>query len=59
MIKDLNGEAVISDGDAFHGIRTCNVPIGEEGFVKGYFRQKMTKITRGIEKIAELLDPGR
>ena len=59
MLKDLNGKAVTADSNAFHGIMTCNVPIGEEGFIKGYLVQKMTKITRGFEKMAELLNPSR
>ena len=29
VIKDLNGKAVTADSNAFHGIMTCNVPIGE------------------------------
>ena len=57
--KDLNGETVTTNGNAFHCITTCNLPIREEGFVKGYIKQKMTKITRGFDKIVEFLNPGR
>ena len=37
-----------------HGITVCNVPIGEEGFVKGYLEQKKNKITRGFDRITTL-----
>ena len=45
----MDGEAVTVDSDALHDITTCNVPIGDKGFVNGYLEQKMKKITRGFD----------
>ena len=37
----------------------CNVPICSREFVTGYLQQKLKKILRGVDKLIELLDPGR
>ena len=59
MLQNLDGEAVTLDGKTLHGVTACNMPIGEEGFVKSYLDQKKNKITRRFDKITTLLDPGR
>ena len=56
---DSDSEVVTVDGNTLHNITTCNVPIGDKGFAKGYLEQKTNKITRAFGKITELLDPDR
>jgi len=51
VLKNSDGDAVAIDGNAFHGITTCNVPIGKEGFVQGYLEQIKNRITSRFEKI--------
>ena len=45
VLNNSDGKTGTLDGNALPGITVFNVPIGEEGFVKGYLEQKKNKIT--------------
>ena len=59
MLRDSDKTAILVDGSPQYGITTCNVPIGEPGFVKGCLDQRKSKILKGLEDATKLLDPGR
>ena len=58
MLNNSDGKTGTLDGNALPGITVFNVPIGEEGFVKGYLEQKKNKITWGFDIMMTLLYPG-
>ena len=59
MLKNSDSEHATLDENTLRGIKSCNLPIGKDDFVKGYLDQKKTKITQGFDKISTLLDPDR
>ena len=54
-----NGSVTDPDGQIYHGITCCNVPIGSQTFVETYLSEKLGKVTRGFDRVQSLLDPGR
>ena len=59
ILKTEKGEEVRVNGDLARGMTVCNVPVGSNEFVLGYLEQRLQKILKGFNKLAELLDPGR
>jgi hypothetical protein len=53
-----NEEIVDEDGNTHCGISICNIPMGDDGYIKSYLECKKGSILTGFDRISNTLDPG-